>query len=89
MELIGPTDRRRPVATAAVAAPREARSAPPDPELRKHLQPLAVVFDGSPEPVAVIDRAGRLRYANPPCVALFGAQAEELLGRPLADFGAH
>jgi PAS domain S-box-containing protein len=60
-----------------------------DAGLLRRLAPLAAVFDGSPEPVAVVDREGRVRYANPPCGALFGNPPEALVGRPVADCAAH
>lgn len=56
-----------------------------DSALLQRLAPLAAVFDGSPEPVAVVDRVGRLRYANPPCCTLFAHPLESLLGRHVAD----
>lgn len=53
--------------------------------LRHRLAALAEVFDASPEPVAVVDGAGRLRYANAPCGALFDHPREALVGRPVAE----
>lgn len=90
MALSGPT------ATAAGPGVREASRSPErvpardavaavDPGLARRIAPLAAVFDGSPEPVAVLDRTGRLRYANPPCGALFGQSPEALLGRCVAE----
>jgi PAS domain S-box-containing protein len=35
--------------------------------------------------VAVLDRAGRLRYANPPCAALFGQPPEALLDHRVGE----
>jgi len=58
---------------------------PADDEFTRRLAPLAAVFDGSPEPVAVLDRRGWLRYANPPCGALFERPPEALLGRFVLD----
>lgn len=53
--------------------------------LARRLAPIAAVFDGSPEPVAVVDGGGRLRYANAPCGALFAHPPEALLGRPVVE----
>lgn len=77
---------RDPERTPARAGPGTAGAV--DVGLQRRLGPLAEVFDGSPEPVAVIDREGRVRYANPPCGALFGSAPEALLGRPVADCAA-
>jgi PAS domain S-box-containing protein len=82
--LVGPTITASDRAGAARAPTREERPGADDGLLRR-LEPLAAVFDGSPEPVAVIDRAGRVRYANPPCAALFGCAVADLVGRTVAD----
>ncbi len=71
---------------AAVVPNRRAESSH---VLRERLAGLAAAFDGAPEPVAVLDREGRLRYANPPCVTLFEVDPSSLLGRRLADFARH
>lgn len=81
-ELTGPPRLHPPVEAALDAS--TALSAC-DPELARHLAPLAAVFDVSPEPVAVVDRSGRLRYANPPCERLFGRPLAALTGRHVAD----
>lgn len=82
--LLGPTIAARGLAGPARARPRAERPGA-DAGLVRRLGSLAAVFDGSPEPVAVIDGAGRLCYANPPCAALFGCAGEDLVGRTVGD----
>jgi PAS domain S-box-containing protein len=60
-----------------------------DGRLTRRLASLAAVFDGSPEPVAVVDGAGRLQYANPPCGLLFGLSPDALVGRLVAQCADH
>lgn len=46
---------------------------------------LGAILDGAPDPVVAIDRAGRLRYANPACHASFGTDPARLLGRHVSE----
>lgn len=46
---------------------------------------LAAILDAAPDPVVALDDAQRVLYANPACSALFGAAAQEAVGRPLAE----
>lgn len=54
--------------------------------LRSRIEPLAAAFALAPEPVAVLDCKGRLRYVNAACATLFGDSADALLGRPITEF---
>jgi PAS domain S-box-containing protein len=70
-----------PLRSEATPAGRDAVGA----RLAGRLAAVAAVFDGSPEPVAVVDGSGRLRYANAPLGALFGHPPAALLGKPVAE----
>jgi PAS domain S-box-containing protein len=47
---------------------------------------LSAVLDDSPEPVVVVDRGGRLRFANAACESLFGVAPAVLIGRRADEF---
>jgi PAS domain S-box-containing protein len=49
---------------------------------------LGAILDAAPDPVVAIDRAGRVRYANPACEAIFGAVLAEIVERDLAELTA-
>lgn len=89
MESTVSSDPYRFAAQAPTPADRIHRARPGDTELRSRIESLTAALDPSPEPIAVLDRAGRLRYANPACAALFGEPTELLLGRAIADFARH
>jgi len=76
-----------PTATPVKAASDPCREATVDAgdDLGRRLAPLAAVFDASPEPVAIVDGSGRLRYANAPAGVLLAQPPEALLGRPVVD----
>lgn len=57
--------------------------------LRSQIERLATAFAHAPEPVAVLDCKGRVRYVNATCVTLFGDSEDALLGRAIADFARH
>src|SRR5690606_18579382 len=80
LALVGPSASPGQAAVVARRAPGDVPDA-----LARRLALLAAVFDGSPEPVAVVDGSGRLRYANAPCAALFAHPTEALIGRPVVD----
>jgi PAS domain S-box-containing protein len=91
VEFIAPQRSRfGPAGTARVArAPEPAREIPPDEELARRIEGLAAALADSPEPVVVVDREGRLRYANAACAELVGVPIEEIVPRPLSDFAVH
>lgn len=47
---------------------------------------LSAVFDGSPEPVVVVDRRGLVRFASGTCESLFGVAPSALIGRRADEF---
>src|SRR4030095_3187579 len=49
---------------------------------------LGAILDAAPDPVAPSDGAGRVRYANPACEAIFGAVLAEIVERDLAELTA-
>jgi PAS domain S-box-containing protein len=49
---------------------------------------LGAILDAAPDPVIAIDRARRVRYANPACEALLGVAPADVVGRDLAQLGA-
>lgn len=65
------------------------RRAETERELRSQIDRLATAFAHAPEPVAVLDCKGRLRYVNAIGATLFGDSADALLGRAIADFARH
>jgi PAS domain S-box-containing protein len=73
----------------AQASAADAIDASRDHELDRRLESMAEVFDDSPEAVLVVDREGRLRYANPACALLVGVAADRLVGRPVAEYAVH
>ncbi len=58
-------------------------------ELRLDLQDrearLRAILDGSPNPVLVVDPAGRITFASLATTHVFGGTPEEITGRPLRD----
>lgn len=75
-----------PASTRRVSASDPAHWAEPGCALRSRLVGFAEAFDPAPEPVIVLDREGRIRFANRCCATLFGRPPAGLLGRTLADF---
>jgi PAS domain S-box-containing protein len=69
-----------------VSASDPAPWAEPECALRSRLAAFVEAFDAAPEPVIVLDREGRIRFANRSCTTLFGGPPARLLGRTLADF---
>ncbi len=65
------------------------RRSDPESALRGEIDRLAAAFTHAPEPVAVLDRRGRLRFVNPQCATLFGDSSGALRGRAIADFVRH
>jgi PAS domain S-box-containing protein len=63
-----------PVAVPATATPEPPSIAPGD-----------ALFNGSPDPLALLDLRGSFRQFNRPAVALLGYPAEELAGLTLSD----
>lgn len=57
--------------------------------MREEIDRLAAAFAHAPEPVAVLDCQGLLRFVNPACASLFGDSPSALVGRVIADFARH
>ncbi len=83
-----PPDHDLPIAPQLRVRDHE-RGAGFEPALQSQVEQLATAFAHAPEPVAVLDCKGRLRYVNAACATLFGDSSDALLGRPMADFAPH
>jgi PAS domain S-box-containing protein len=70
-------------------SPKRVRGSNREFDWQRRVRLLDLAFSHAPEPVAVRDREGRIRYANPACATLFGDSVDALVGRAIADFARH
>jgi PAS domain S-box-containing protein len=63
------------------------KAATPAPRHDVRDEMLRALGEATPDHLYVKDRAGRLLYANPACLAAIGRQADEVIGYTEADFG--
>jgi PAS domain S-box-containing protein len=52
---------------------------------RQRIELSEALLDAAPDPVVAIDCAGRVRYVNPACVALFARASAEVIGHHLSE----
>ncbi|MDJ0868411.1 MAG: PAS domain-containing sensor histidine kinase [Myxococcota bacterium] len=77
MELARGDGSTQPASRKASRADQEA--------FRRAVDFLGATLDSAPEPVLVVDRAGRVTYANPATTRVLGYAADELEGRPVQE----